>query len=244
MERIKTIHLSETDSTNRFLRHYRGEEGEAMTIVWSDFQTAGQGQGGNSWESERGKNLTFSMKIRPKGLSASGQFVLLQAAALAIADALSRFADGFEIKWPNDIYWRDRKISGTLSECAVARGQVESCIVGVGININQTIFTSDAPNPVSLRQITGQETEREPLLHDIAERFLGYTSPLVAHSSSLISTSYMHRLYRREGSHRFRDAQGLFSASIAGVEPSGRLLLRKADGTESSYAFKEVEFII
>ena len=158
MERIKRIFVAETDSTNRWLGNYRGEEGSVMTVVCADYQTAGRGQGTNQWESERGKNLLASMLIHPKGVPVARQFVLLEAAALAIMKALAHYADGFCIKWPNDIYYHDRKISGTLSECAVGSEGIKRCIIGTGINVNQTEFVSDAPNPVSLRQIFGKET--------------------------------------------------------------------------------------
>lgn len=244
MELTKTIRLAETDSTNRFLREYRGEEGRMMTVVTAEHQTAGRGQGGNSWESEAGQNLLFSVKTRPEGLEARRQFVMLEAAALAVRDALSAHTGEITIKWPNDIYWRDMKISGTLSECTVSGGLVGSCITGTGININQRVFTSNAPNPVSLCQITGHSVSREAVLDMFISRFRAYLGTVNAGEYDTIDSQYYAALYRRTGLHPYRDANGEFMAETEKVEPDGRLVLRRVDGGRSVYLFKEVEFII
>ena len=153
MEDIKIIKVDETSSTNVLMREYSGEEGRLMTVGVAAFQSAGRGQGENKWESERGKNLTFSIKVYPVALPVMRQYVMLEAESLAIRDALAGYVDDITIKWPNDIYWRDKKISGTLSECTISGSHVGSCILGTGINLNQREFVSDAPNPVSLSQI-------------------------------------------------------------------------------------------
>lgn len=238
---IKTINLPETDSTNRYLRDYRGEEGRVMTVVTADNQTAGRGQGHNVWESEAGKNLLFSIKTYPKDLGARRQFVMLEAGALAVRDVLSAYADGFTVKWPNDIYHYDRKVSGTLSECTIVRGLVGSCIMGTGININQTEFTSDAPNPVSLAQITGHEIKRADILDAVIERFGHYLDAVNACRYDDIHNGYVASLYRRTGFHAYRDAGGEFNAEIVTVEPDGHLVLRRPDGRTDRYMFKEVE---
>lgn len=244
MEDIKQISLDETDSTNRFLREYQGDEGRRMTVAVAKYQTSGRGQGANSWESERGKNLTFSVKTHPKGVPANRQFVMLEAMALAIRDVLSTYADGITIKWPNDIYWRDRKISGTLSECSLNKGTVKDCIIGTGININQTVFTSDAPNPVSLLQITGMETNVGDVLDKLTRRFSRLLELINAGGYDGIHEAYLAALYRRNGSFRYRDKEGEFTGVIETVEPNGHLLLRKDNGGVGEYAFKEVEFIL
>ena len=244
MEDIITLRLTETDSTNRFLREYTGAEGSLMTVVTADYQTAGRGQGRNSWESAPGQNLLFSVKVRPRGLEARRQFVMLEAGALAVRDALSHYADGFTVKWPNDVYWRDMKISGTLSECAIAKGFVGGCILGVGINVNQREFTSNAPNPVSLFNILGRETDREELLCLFEDGFRRYLGMVDAGRYADIHALYCDSLYRRTGLHAWRDATGEFTASILRVEPDGRLVLRKEDGEVKEYLFKEVEYVI
>lgn len=239
---IFRIRLDETDSTNRFLRDYRGEEGRVMTIVTADNQTAGRGQGRNTWESEPGRNLLFSVKTYPKGLDARRQFVMLEAGALSVRDALSAYADGFTVKWPNDIYHNDMKISGTLSECTIVHGLVGSCIMGTGININQREFISDAPNPVSLAQILGHDVSREDILDDVLERFGRYLRMVDSGEYDGVHDAYLASLYRRTGLHGYRDAAGGFMAEVETVEPDGHLVLRLGDGSVRKYMFKEVEF--
>ncbi len=243
-EDVVMIKVGETDSTNRLLRDYRGEEGRLMTVAVADYQTAGRGQGGNTWESARGQNLLFSVKVGPKGLAARRQFVMLEAGALAVRDALRHYANGFTVKWPNDVYWRDMKISGTLSECTVAKGLVSGCILGIGINVNQQEFTGGAPNPVSLANILEREASRDELLGLFIDGFRGSLGMIDAGRYDEIHARYAASLYRREGFHAYRDATGGFMAAIERVEPDGRFVLRRADGSESGYLFKEVEYVI
>lgn len=244
MENIKIIRLDETTSTNLYLRNYTGEEGSLMTIATAEHQTAGRGQGRNSWESEAGKNLLFSVKVRPQGLAVRRQFVMLEAGALAVSEALSQYTAELTVKWPNDVYWRDMKISGTLSECAIAKGLVGGCILGVGINVNQREFTGGAPNPVSLCGIIGRETDRDEVLGRFEDGFRRYLGMVDAGRYADIHALYCASLYRRTGLHAWCDATGRFTASILRVEPDGRLVLRKEDGEERTYLFKEVEHVI
>lgn len=240
---IKIIRLDETDSTNSYLRDYRGEEGNVMTVVAASHQTAGRGQGHNSWESEAGQNLLFSVKTYPEGLVAKRQFVMLEAGALAVRDALSQYVDGFTVKWPNDVYHGDMKISGTLSECTISGGLVNACIMGTGININQRKFVSDAPNPVSLASIVGHGVSLDNVFDDVLRRFSAYLCMVNSGRYCDIHDRYCACMYRREGLHAYRDAAGEFTACIERVEPDGHLVLKRADGSLSRYMFKEVEFI-
>ena len=244
MEQIKTIFIEETDSTINFLREYGGEEGGRMTVVSAESQTAGRGQGSNKWESEAGKNLLLAVKTYPKNLPARRQFVLLEAGALAVKDALERHTDGISIKWPNDVYHGDRKISGTLSECTIAHGLVTSCITGTGININQLSFVSDAPNPTSLAAIIGHETDRENILNVFVSRMSAYLDMIDNGLYDEIHAAYKAALYRRHGMHAYRDAGGTFTATMETVMPDGRLVLVAQDGGRREYSFKEVSYII
>lgn len=244
-EEIKHIHLNETDSTNRYLSQYKGEEGRLMTVVTTEFQTEGRGQGKHTWESERGKNLMFSVKMRPTSLPVNRQYLMMQAEALAIYDVLSEYADGFSIKWPNDIYWHDKKISGTLSEASISANKIQSVILGTGININQETFRSDAPNPISLCDITKRRIDRTELLQKILDRLTLYIYNNVEKGDyESIRNEYMRHLYRREGMYRYSDKDGEFTASVDSVLPNGRLRLLRENGTVSEYDFCEVHFII
>ena len=204
-------------------------------VVWTDYQTAGRGCGTNSWESERGQNLLFSLLIHPAEIKAAHQFRISMAISLAIVDTLTNYVDeGLSIKWPNDIYWHDRKLGGILIENSLAGDQIRDCIIGVGLNINQQCFRSDAPNPVSLSQITGHEVERDDVLREVLRRFTLDVAP----------NRYRQLLYRREGYHRFVDGMGFFEAKIVDVEDSGQLVVEDTKGLTRRYAFKEVQFVI
>lgn len=228
------IHIDETDSTNRWLRERRTAR---PTVVWADYQTAGRGQGTNTWESERGKNLLFSMLIQPQGVTANRQFSISMQVSLAMCEALGEYIGDVSIKWPNDIYWRNAKIAGILIENRLHGSLLCDSIIGIGLNVNQRQFHSDAPNPVSLWQIGGCETDREQLLHGILAAFDRYVGRDV-------KDMYLSRLYRRRGFHPYADRDGAFMAELADVEEDGHLVLCDEDGRMRRYAFKEVSFII
>lgn len=228
------MHIDETDSTNRWLREQGREEN---MVVWADYQTAGRGCGTNHWESERGKNLTFSMLLHPHDVPAQKQFRISRAISLAICKALGQHIGDLSIKWPNDIYWRDGKIGGILIEVTLQGNKVKDCIIGIGLNINQRVFRSDAPNPVSMWQICEQETDCEQLLQEILQAFQEYMG-------KSNKDEYQSMLYRRKGFHPYADKDGAFMAEIIDVEDDGHLLLRDDNGQLRRYAFKEVTFVI
>lgn len=244
MEDIKIIKVDETSSTNVLMREYSGEEGRLMTVGVAAFQSAGRGQGENKWESERGKNLTFSIKVYPVALPVVRQYVMLEAESLAIRDALAGYVDDITIKWPNDIYWRDKKISGTLSECTVSGNHVGSCILGTGINLNQREFVSDAPNPVSLSQILGRDIDADEVLGVLLRRFEVYLGMVNEGRYDEVASLYSAALYRRSGRHAYKDAGGDFMAELECIGPDGHLVLRRDDGSLSRYAFKEVKYVL
>ena len=232
------IHIDETESTNQWMKERIGRQDTATPLVcWADYQTAGRGCGTNRWESERGQNLLFSMLIHPTAITAREQFRISMAISLAISEALGRYIGDVSIKWPNDIYWRNGKIAGILIENTLQGGTIMDSVIGVGLNVNQRAFHSDAPNPVSLWQITEQETDREQLLTDILQTFdrLLYADNKAA---------YMSALYRRRGFHPYADSHGAFMAELVTVEDDGHLLLRDDNGLQRRYAFKEVQYVV
>ena len=242
---FEIIHIDETDSTNGWIRSFiaTGEYGQDLChsdtniVVVAEYQTAGRGCGTNSWESERGKNLTFSVLIRPEGIPARRQFHISMAVSLTVCEALGQHIGDLSIKWPNDIYWRNGKIAGMLIENQLQGEVIRSSVIGIGLNVNQQLFRSNAPNPVSLWQITGQETDRKQLLDDIL-RCLGH---YLHHD---IRQQYMQMLYRRKGFHPYTDKNGAFMAEIMDVEDDGHLVLLDDSGQRRRYAFKEVQFVV
>lgn len=241
----RIIRLQETDSTNNYLRelsrHERLPEG---SLVIADFQTCGKGQPGNSWESEKGKNLMFSILLYPDFLPANRQFLISQIAALSVKETLDAYTDGVSVKWPNDIYREDKKICGMLIENDLSGRNLYCSVIGIGININQQLFRSNAPNPVSLYQITGKEQDREEVLKRFLRIFSNYYLALLQEKEDEIRTAYMKALFRNDGFYPYRDEQGEFEARIHAIEPTGHLLLQLHDGSIRRYAFKEVSHLL
>ena len=242
--------MSDISSTNDYLLSLDTEED---VCVRTDYQSAGKGMGTNTWESEAGKNLLFSILVHPVWLSVTEQYLLSMAEAIAIHDALTEFLEltmGVEtikkltIKWPNDIYWEDKKLSGTRIDGNIKGGVLQDFVIGTGINVNQQRFFSDAPNPVSLYQITGKEYDNDEILNKILEHFAKYQDALKQGDKEKVVREYHERLYRRTGIHRYEDGNGTFDAEIVKVNTNGIMTLRRTDGTLSDYEFKEVRFVI
>ena len=194
------IHLNETHSTNSYLRELimREKEQPEGTVVITDYQTAGRGQKGNSWESERGKNLTFSILLHPNHIPPGKQFILSQLISIAIVGVLKKYDRHFTIKWPNDIYWKEKKIAGMLIEVDLTGSSLSNAIIGIGININQRHFKSDAPNPVSLTQITGKEHNLSELLEKILDSIVDEYNKYTPDNEEEIRQKYMALLFRNK----------------------------------------------
>ena len=168
-------------------------------------------------------------------------------AALSCHEALGNYTDGFTIKWPNDIYWQDKKIGGILIENELEGKYITQSIIGIGLNVNQEIFHSDAPNPVSLKQIIGAEFDIQELMMKVVHGIIGGYRQLEANfefTQQAIGTLYRKHLYRHKGLFPYRDAQGDFLAEYQEVEPDGHLILKDEQGTLRRYAFKEVSFVL
>jgi BirA family biotin operon repressor/biotin-[acetyl-CoA-carboxylase] ligase len=242
----KYVYLRVVESTNQWLKaRIREENLPEGFVVRAGFQEAGRGQGSNRWESERGRNLLCSVLLRPEHIPVGSQFLLSQLIALAILNTLRQLVplqrDTFSVKWPNDIYWNDRKLGGILIENIIQGGLIKASILGVGININQKKFYSDAPNPVSLLQLTGNRHRVVNVMNGI----LFHLFDLYQQPAEVIQTAYHAALYRREGFHRFYSVgNGYFEAQILRVEDDGRLVVKEKTGAESGFYFKEVQFIV
>lgn len=246
MMKFEIVHIEETDSTNRWMK----DNGEGTQVVVADYQTAGKGCGSNSWEAERGKNLLMSVMIHPEEIQAKNQFIITQVISVALCKTIERYLlhptpllpGGGEhvvaIKWPNDIYVGDKKICGVLIENRLQGSMIKDSIIGIGLNVNQQEFKSDAPNPVSIWQLTGKETDRMELLAAFLEQ-LNETA-----KSTTIITDYKARLYRRQGKHLFMTNNTTFEASIVDVIDDGRLMLEDEKGVAHLFRFKEVSFVI
>lgn len=241
------IHLETTASTNDVLKNCPTPPLGELTVAIADFQTKGRGQAGNSWESERGKNLLMSILTGQTDIHIERQFVLSMAGALALKAALDDYTDGISLKWPNDIYWHDRKISGTLIETSVSGRSIQRCIYGIGLNVNQKVFVSEAPNPVSLYQILGKETDIDEIMAKVLNCFDHYYMLATSGETHSIAEQYNKVLFWRDGiMHCFEDTAShvCFNAYLVEVGTDGLMSLRHEDGSVHKYALKEVRFCL
>jgi len=237
------IWLPETESTNQYLRILTNAGGIVdRSIVWTDFQTKGRGQAGNSWESAPGMNLLCSILFYPSRLLANQSFAVLELAALSVKYTLDKYVPDITIKWPNDIYFQNKKICGILIENDINEALITRSIIGIGINLNQTEFTSDAPNSVSLSMITGEIYNIKAVLNQLHTNFTLLTSKLDYGMFDRFHQPYCSSLYRRKGFYTYKDDQGFFEARIHTIEPSGHIILERRDGALSRYGFKQVLF--
>lgn len=238
----KDFYIRQTLSTNALSwemnREHELSEG---FVIYTDFQTEGKGQPGNSWESEPGKNLLFSIVLHPLHVPVDELFLLSQLVSVAIKGALDNYTSDITVKWPNDIYYKDKKLAGILIENSLQGSKIKTVVVGIGLNVNQKIFRSDAPNPVSLFQITNKKLKRKQLLVQIRQNVLDLYSEC---NKDKIRSEYEESLYRKEGFHTYEAEEVLFRAKIIKVHSDGQLEVEKENGERRNFYFKEVHFII
>ena len=250
------MYIKQTYSTSTLLRELYTEELPHLYTIRTDFQTAGRGQAGNSWESEEGKNLLFSALLRYNDIHATKQWRISMLVAVALWDVLSKYLpqEQLSIKWPNDIYFGDKKLVGILIENSLSGQYVEYSIAGIGLNINQTEWLSNALNPISMKQITGQEYDAETLMNEWIHAIANWETQ----STETIQTAYLQHLYRREGWHTYVEREvsvaptaiaqsgieGAFLAAFAGITPQGELVLRTTNNEEKTYHFKQIRFVL
>lgn len=211
--------------------------------IMAGTQTAGRGQRGNSWEAEPGQNITLSLLLRPESLEARHQFAISEAVALGVVHTLRQYSIDSHVKWPNDIYAAtDMKICGILIENTLTGMHIDHSIAGIGLNVNQTAFTSNAPNPISMAMITGNRYSTTEVAAAMVKNIL----KLMKSDRNALHSEYMQQLWRGNGYHNYRDtASGkIFSARITDVALTGHMTLMLQNGEERTYAFKEVSAIL
>ncbi len=218
------------------------------TIVATYCQTAGRGQRGNSWESEPNKNISFSILLRPNNIIARQQFFISEAVSVAIVNTLNRYISNHRvaIKWPNDIYVDDLKICGILIENTLCGSNISQSIVGVGINVNQRKFLSDAPNPISIIHYTNAEISLDDILCEVTEEILAIVNHYdTTQEFDILHKEYCENLWRNNGYYPYTTPNGeQFDARIENVAPDGTLTLCDTQNTSRSFAFKEVQAIL
>ena len=236
--------FQELPSTNTWLMEslvaHKLPEG---TLVLADHQTKGKGQFGAIWSSEPFSSLTFSILLKPIFLPISNTYDISICIALAIHDCLNELRPGFKIKWPNDIYFENKKVAGILIENQIHKSTCEHSVVGIGLNVNQTDFFK-LPNAISLKQIIGVNFPIQNLLDRLCETIEARYLQLRANMYPSLLKSYLEHMYWFNEIHTFQSNAIQFNATIIGVLRNGRLLLKFSDGSTRDFEIKELQFIV
>jgi BirA family biotin operon repressor/biotin-[acetyl-CoA-carboxylase] ligase len=241
------IELQTVNSTNLFAEQLlkTGEVKEG-TIIYAHEQTSGKGQGDNRWESGRGQNATFSLIIFPDFLHPEHVFELNKTISLGVFDFLSQVVPGNKpsVKWPNDLYIGNLKIGGILIQNTICGLRIDSCVAGIGVNLNQEFFHPDLPNPVSLKQITGMDFPVAEAINRIVEcidkRYLQLRNGLI----QVLDDEYQERLL---GFNEWRDYlvnKMVIKGKVTGVDESGRLALEMKDGSVGYFNHGDLTFCL
>jgi len=214
------------------------------TVIMADSQYAGRGQQQNGWHAEPGKNLTFSLLLKPTFLPLTDQFDLTRAVSLGVYDALQPLLGSkLKIKWPNDVYYADSKLGGMLIENMVQGSQIKNAIIGIGLNINQQNFPKHLPNAISVKQILHQDYDLKNLLADICRHIEAWYLNLKAGKVELIRETYLSRLYWLNEQKPFKTVNGTFTGTVTGVKNNGLLLVKDNNEQELEFNLKEIEFL-
>lgn len=241
------IELVSVDSTNNYaLRQVREGLAGHGSAFFTYEQTAGKGQMGRQWLSEKGANIALSVVIQPKPLQISQQFQLSACIATAACNFLSKYAgEDVKIKWPNDLYWKDRKIGGILIENIIS-GTPPAwhwAVAGIGININQTLFSPELANPVSLKQITGKNSDTKTLAEKLCTTMDKYFAQLIREGFDNLYKEYNNNLFKINEEVRLKKGNSVFRTIIKGVTERGELI---TDNTilEERFSFGEIAWIV
>ncbi len=257
------IELQSVDSTNNYARSLiRDGLAQNGTAVFAHEQTAGKGQRGKFWASEKGANILLSVLLRPQPVLLSQQFMLSATVGVAVHDFFMKYAgEGCKIKWPNDLYWQDRKAGGVLIENVVRGGQSavgsrqsdsessmytsdqwQWAIIGIGINVNQVVFPPELLNPVSLKQITGKDHNVIDLTRELCGFIIKSFRKLIDEDFSGTYDRYVEHLYKRNKTVRLKKGNRVFEAMIKTVSLDGKLVVQHR--IEEEFDFGEVEWVI
>lgn len=248
------IELQSVDSTNKYAMDliHAGMAQHGMAIFAHE-QSAGKGQRNRSWSSEPGSNMALSIIINPYPLRISESFRLIACTAVSAVSLLNKLIDDdFCIKWPNDLYWRDRKAGGILIENVISARQTgrdshfeeqwKWTVTGIGININQVIFPADLPNPVSLKQISGNRFQPLDIARDFCNILQTNFQKMIADGFEEVFSRYNSFLYKSGDQVMLKKNNRLFEATIRGVSQSGQLITQHS--MEERFDFGDVEWVI
>ena len=245
---MKITHFKTLESTNQYLQNLLNEGVDIVNnVVVTDFQTSGKGQGKNVWQSENGKNLLFSIALDMSFLKAENQFLLTQIVSVTMIDVLKKYLpeESLFIKWPNDIYFNDKKIAGILIKNEIKGMMMGTSIIGIGLNVNQTSFDESLPNPISMKMITGKEYNLETLLNDICFELKtnANNQQPTANSQQPTANSYTDKLYRYNQWASYEHEGAAKEMMIIGYDQFGRLILKEKNDRKVVCDLKEISFV-
>lgn len=240
------VHFDRVSSTNNVLSEMLSNSKplEEGSVIMADEQSHGKGQQGSFWEAEPHKNITMSLLYRPDFLTIEHQFYLSIAISLGLCDFLEEvLLQKFHIKWPNDIYFGNHKIAGILIENTLMGSHLKTSIIGIGLNVNQQEFKSDAPNPCSMSSITKKEFDIPSLLPALFQHLEWNYMLLKANRLDYLKEKYLLKMYRFQQECKYNIGHQTLKAKIIGIETSGRLQLI-VNNEVKSFDTKEIEFIL
>ena len=252
---MKITRFKTLDSTNAYLQNLLDEGNDIIgNIVVTDYQTSGKGQGKNVWESEDGKNLLFSIALDMSFLRAENQFVLTQMVSVAMINVLKKYLpeDSLFIKWPNDIYFCDNKIAGILIKNEIKGMMLGTSIIGIGLNVNQTVFDKNLPNPISMKMITGNDYDLEEILKSTVyslrstvcsqQSIISKDVTTFNFQFSTFNSKYTSYLYRYKQWAFYEHEGAIKEMMIVSYDRFGRLILKEKNDREVVCDLKEITF--
>ena len=212
------------------------------TVIITDHQYQGRGQRGHAWYSEPGQNLTFSVVLYPTFLSTQQSFALNIVANLAIQHVLALYVpSGLCIKWPNDVYYQNKKIGGVLVENVAGKRKLKTSIMGIGLNVNQTSFT--LRTPISLFLICRRNFSLPKLFGQLLVSLENNYLQLKTQGMAPFKAAYLSNMYWIHEVHTFRDVNHIFRGTIKGIDAIGNLIIEHSDGIPRHYSTQEIMFI-
>jgi BirA family biotin operon repressor/biotin-[acetyl-CoA-carboxylase] ligase len=239
--KIEGILVNEAVSTNALAKELlQNKEQSAPFFIQANYQSKGRGQYLKTWESKPNENLLFSLVLKPKNISIENQFAISKAVAVGILEVLQQNISNVSIKWPNDIYIGNKKVAGILIENIISGANIDHCIIGIGLNVNQTTFSEDIPNPISLKQVLSKDINIGNLRDEIIDRIF-----IRLNDSNYSNDVYLKNLYRKGELGQFKEKNGeVFLGVILGINPIGQLTLRVENNQKKEYHNSEIEYIL
>jgi BirA family transcriptional regulator, biotin operon repressor / biotin---[acetyl-CoA-carboxylase] ligase len=238
----KVVYLPKCHSTNSIATQLAEiEHVNEGAVVITDEQLAGRGQRGNTWESEAGKNIMMSVVLKPTFLRPSQQFFLNIIVSIAVKQTLSEFGlKHVKVKWPNDIYAGNKKVTGILIESTLRGSMIETSVVGIGLNVNQLVFTTEKATSMALEM--GNNLNKEHVLEKLSRNIESLYLQLKGGASEKLKSDYLKSMIGWEERRSYRDKEGTFEGEILDVSELGKLRIERG-GNVKEYDLKEIEFV-